>query len=898
MKRYFASRKVLLTFLLCGGCIWGTAQQKAECTINRLSIYDRMLEKPQPQGFVDENSPWLHVCVPFASAAEREKEFTHRRYFFKLSQDSTFTHHVISSKPKSWSFYNPYRLLEKGKWYWKYGVALEQDLESVNWSEETYSFMITGKEREVVYPTPEALIERVKTLKGPHVVMLKEDIGKLLPKDHPKIEKALLKEFSTLLADTMAYKVVVDTTDYPEHLTPNGIHRYFTLKTLKQFTNLSDKMRTLLNAYLLTGDERYKKKGLDAFYALDNEYRTIMMRFSTRAGFPDDFTVEQHTKNMNLILDAFSEDLSEEWRNRIVELLYKIKKEGYLNYYKQLEFSEHTVYKAHLWQMCVYTLLSSSIILSPYKEEAELWAQYAYELWLYRNPAGGRNDGGWHAGNGYFGANERQLTFTPLFLSKLMKYNYFNHPWYQNVAKYLTYSAPYGNPGLAFGDGVGYSGSQQVNLVEVLAYLYPNNYWNLWKLKTITKDADKARKFNLAHESTWALLDIWSKYQKPDWEKVEAPKELAALFPDIGYVGMHTDLEHPEKNMLVNFRSCPFGQINHAHPAQNAFNIAYGSEPLFWRTGHYGVLQAHGNLCFKHSRAHNTILADSIGQACDVSGFGWIPRFMTGKKISYALGDASHAYSGIDEKLSKQYQRKTGIEISRKTGFGNPGVTRFRRHIARLLPDIVVIYDELEAQTPIQWAFHLNARDNLTKKGDNHISTYNQFACADAYVYCNRGMQVEVTDQFLAPPIDVQGKLGKGKKSYPNHWHGSFVTMDKMKKTRLLTIIKVTPDGTEVVSPEEIKKDYSGNSIWKINGYRILAQMDADKPSLLEVRDENDTCALLAGQAATKITLGGKTYETSCIGSSLLVEKDAEGKSTVIEKTDVLPDAVVYGNQY
>lgn len=884
--------------LLAGGSnqtVW--SQSQAELQIEKKSIYQQMLGEPQPQGLVDENSPWLHFRIPFDSQEKREKEFTHRRYFFELSQDSTFRKEVIRSKPKSWSFYNPYRVLERGKWYWKYGVSLDKELQNIVWSERRYSFVITGKERQVVYPTPEQLLARVSE-KGPHVFLLSDEIGKLLPESHPDIKKRLLSDFQKLLDTPPVFKVLVDTTVYPKHLTKAGIHRHFTLKTLKEFTNLSDEVRTLLNAYLLTGDERYKKKGLEGFYSLDHEYRTTMMNYAKRPGFPDDFTVEQHTKTMNLILDAFADDLSDEWKSKIVELLYKIKKEGYLNYYKQLEFSEHTVYKAHLWQMCVYTLLSSSIILSPYKEEAKLWAEYAYELWLYRNPAGGRTDGGWHAGNGYFGANERQLTFTPLFLGKLMKYDYFNHPWYQNVSKYLTYSTPYGNPGVAFGDAVGYIGSAQSNLSEVLAYIYPDNRWNLWRMKSFDGVVRKRNKFNLAHESVWSFLTIWNNYKKPDYKNTETPEELAAVFPDIGYVGMHTDLNHPERNLLLNFRSCPYGQLNHAHPAQNAFNIAYGDEPLFWRTGHYGTSTAHSVLSFKHSRAHNTILADGIGQACDVSGYGWIARFVTGKKISYTLGDASNAYSGIDENVSEKFQRKNNIEISKHTGFGNPGVTRFRRHIAMLRPRFIVVYDELEAKEPIQWSFRLNARDNMKKGETNHISTTNKWADADAYLFCNEPINATVTDQFMAIPIDVQGKLTNGKERHPNHWHCSLTTSEKLSKNRFLTIIEVTPKGETRLFRADIKIDEKGQSVWTVGDYQVKAQMNPNQPSLLEIQDESDMCGLLTGQASDKMSLNGKIYKTSSAGSTLLVEEAGRENEAVQEKMDVLPDGVVYGNQY
>ena len=882
MKSYFFIERILILFFF--SIIGITICNGKEKDIVGLSIYDKMLEKPQPQGIVDENSPWLHFRIPFSSNGEYEKQFTKRRYFFKLSQDSTFAKNVICSKPKMWSFYNPYRILEKGKWYWTYGVSTDGNINEVKWADETLSFVITGKERKVVYPTPEELLAKIKNTHGPHVVMLRKDIGNLLPDNHKGIKKRLLADFERIYNDKREYKIVVDTSVYPKHLTPSGIRRHFTLKTLKMFTSLSDQARTLLFAYLLTGEEKYKSKGLSAFYSLDDEYHTTMMQYSKRKGFPDDFAVEQHTKTMNLVLDAFADDLSDERRERTVELLYKIKKEGYLNFYKQLEFSEHTVYKAHLWQMCVYTLLSSSIILSPYKEEAALWAEYAYELWLYRNPAGSRNDGGWHADNGYFGVNERQLTFTPLFLSRLMSYNYFDHPWYQNVSKYLSYSAPYGNPGVAFGDAVGYNGCAQANLSEVLSYLYPDNYWNLWRMRTFEKNGTVKRKFNLGQESVWSLLFAWKEYDKPKYDSINSPEELAALFPDIGYVGMHTDLENPDKNLLLNFRSCPYGQINHAHPAQNAFNVAYGDEPLFWRTGHYATTQAHSGLCFKHSRAHNTILADGIGQACDVSGYGWISRFLTGKKISYAVGDASNAYSGVDERFSEKFKKRGEFEVSRKTGFGNPGVTLFKRHIAMLRPRFVVVYDELESKTPINWTFMLHSIKNLEKISDSHISTFNKNAVADAYIYSSEKMTASVTDKFMADPIDVQGKLKNGKDRYPNHWHCSVSTDNKANKVRILTIIEVTPNGENKIFIPESKITKEGYMMLDAGEYKIKAEMRPEHMPYLEIKDRG--------------TFTFFSNDSKLNGVSVLYESNDNGETNKVISDDMIPDAVKYGNQY
>ena len=112
----------------------------------------------------------------------------------------------------------------------------------------------------------------------------------------------------------------------------------------------------------------------------------------------------------------------------------------------------------------------------------------------------------------------------------------------------------------------------------------------------------------------------------------------AAAFRDVGMAAMHSDILDPSRNLLVTFSSAVNGSFQHLHPAQNAFCISYGGEPLFWRSGYYNGGQIHDALSYKASRAHNTIMVDGLMQGFDLGAYGWIPRFATGARISYVLG--------------------------------------------------------------------------------------------------------------------------------------------------------------------------------------------------------------------------------------------------------------------
>ena len=75
----FFSMGVILLWLAISRTV---GAQTAEKSINLPSIYEKMLDTPQPQGRVDENSPWLHFRIPIPKVGKKEpSELAHRLYF-------------------------------------------------------------------------------------------------------------------------------------------------------------------------------------------------------------------------------------------------------------------------------------------------------------------------------------------------------------------------------------------------------------------------------------------------------------------------------------------------------------------------------------------------------------------------------------------------------------------------------------------------------------------------------------------------------------------------------------------------------------------------------------------------------------------------------------------------
>ena len=65
----------------------------------------------------------------------------HVTYRIRIARDSKFTKGVITAE-RNWAFYNPFRLFEKGKWYWQHAYIDKNGKEE--WS-PVYHFYVDDK---------------------------------------------------------------------------------------------------------------------------------------------------------------------------------------------------------------------------------------------------------------------------------------------------------------------------------------------------------------------------------------------------------------------------------------------------------------------------------------------------------------------------------------------------------------------------------------------------------------------------------------------------------------------------------------------------------------------------------------------------------------------------------
>ncbi len=545
-----------------------------------------------------------------------------------------------------------------------------------------------------------------------------------------------------------------------------------------------------------------------------------------------------------------------------------------------LDKYEHENYESHIVQKTISTLIMGALAIGDRHPVAKQMFKYAYELWLYKGPHGGRADGSWHNGFGYLSVNEDQLMTTPWILGKLTGFDYMMHPWYRNHAKFMSYIRASGNPGQYYGDSAwdayatSTGGGPASAIAQLHAYTHPDNRWMRWQARnngTLLPE-NKAKK--MAEEwQRWFYLPIRKNYPQPDFVNVQTPVVTANAYKDTGYVAAHSNITDAATNFMTTMRASPFASDHKSHASQNAFTTAYGGEPLFYRTG-YRKESINGKMTeksaedirdYRNSEAFNLIMPNETSQKRkDKSAYAFLPRFAHGDRMSYWIGDASNTYPDAT------------------------GVQRFRRHMVHLKPNLLVIYDELESnEAATTWTYTLNAHHEITAQSGNLISVHNGMGLAAANLYTSTGLTAEVSSKKTPGHQTV-------------HWFSKMVTETPMPSVRFLNVIELTPSTD--ITDEAVALSKVGTDLITVTAgnYTITAQINPDQPAHLEVRStDNSNVALLYAEGVNNLAVDNTTVLSGRYESStLFMEKNTPRGDIVEELVDELPDSITYSNKY
>ena len=228
-------------------------------------------------------------------------------------------------------------------------------------------------------------------------------------------------------------------------------------------------------------------------------------------------------------------------------------------------------------------------------------------------------------------------------------------------------------------------------------------------------------------------------YDDPSVEAT-APAERAVgrVYPATG-IAVARD-ERAEAGLYVGFKSGPTA-VGHSHLDIQSFVVAKGDVPLIIDPGIWPYAHSQGffdkgggrwDFDANATLAHNTVLVDGRGQTFGEECGGEIISSGYGDETAWFVSEAASAYPGLLE--------------------------RFRRWLVFAAPDVVLVYDELEADEPRHWEWLLHPAGSLTSRRTCHLIE-------------NQGVELSLT-RLLPEPETAWRNTAEPRTSYYNDENG------------------------------------------------------------------------------------------------------------------------------
>lgn len=770
-------------------------------------------------------------------------------YSFRLSTSKDFNKDLIEKNEIQFAIFNPHKTLKTGKWYWQYKVG------NGHWN-PVDSVVIKASTPKYETPEIKKLLSAIPET-HPRVLVRKTDLGDLRERAKKYNESVkIINEANKYLNQPPPKEESVLPTFTGKNDFENSKIALLASKT--SGGKILKVLNSLSQAYILTGDEKY--------FSTAKTWMLEISKWDTNGpSHTSDFGDSGIMTGMAIGVDTFWDLLSEPEREIIIKPAAVRASQFYKLWISQVESRSSSM---HVWQHILHRLFQTSLAFTGEVPEADLWLEYIYELWIAQSPKMGEKDGAWFNGTGYFRMNTLTMYDVSANLKELTGVDFMLSDWYKNNPNWLIYAIPPNSVADGFcNDGnkhpeptMNYAG-----YADAAARRF-NDPYALWYANEIAKGFG----VDISHDDEFRWYRIQRGY------KTNLPKPVtefdlpqAAKFPDIGVAYMNTSVQNIETNLMLALRSSPFGSLAHTHADQNTFNIAYGGKRLFYNSGYRPAMgDPHFLGWYKHTQGHNGILIDGEGQPFSDGSYGWIPRFLHGKQISYAVGDASNAYAGqVDGKY---------VDL---------GIKFYRRHFIMLRPSIIVIYDELEADHNAEWSWLLHNDNGFEIDPKNKtISAESEKTKAKVSLFSSCEIDFRITDQFSIPVDNWTNKIDEDGDTivFKNQWHFKGVSKVKTSKMRYLAIIQVKPDGSFV----QINNNKDGNYI--VENWNIKAELNTLKPANIQVWNKENTASLVSGGNLEK---DGKNYKGKDFSSSKLVEI-IDGKEVFQEANDEIPEAI------
>ncbi len=635
-------------------------------------------------------------------------------YHLQVAATREFSPVAYEARDVTLSAHCPPQVLAAGDYYWRVRVLKEGEAAS-EWSQPR-RFTIARDALESPLPTRAELMARVPK-EHPRVYLRPEDLPRLRELAAGPLKKRyerLVKQCDALIANPPT------TSDYPTY--PEGTVRLSEAWSSQWRAARGHVERPLVGAFTLGlvwqlgGGEKYGQEG-----------RRILMevaRWNPVGGTGFIYNDEAGMRYAFLFGRAYSMLnglLTEEERQFCRQMMTVRGREMYQYLAVRLE---------HLWRplnshsnRSFHFLGEAAIAFLGEIPEAEDWLWWSANVFATVYPVWNDDDGGWHEGVGYWHGYMSFMTWWLDVQQSSLGIDGFRKPYFSRIGYFPIYAQPVGSKRHIFGDQTGIR--DPINLVGLMTYFSSkarNPYWVDYVERIGgPSDQDTAVGFLRA---AWNL-------DAPPLEKASiAELPTARLFSGTGLAFLHTDLTDYRNNVMIAFKSSPFGTQSHGNEAQNSFELHAWGEPLLVRSG---TREIHGSPHHRdwmwQTHSCNAIQVNGQGQVPhNAASVGRITRFVHEAAADYVVGDATGAYP-------------EGL------------VDRHERHILFIKPGLVCVFDEVETPEPARLQYWLHSPEPFAlDDGQNRIGLAVGDVRGRINLLAPAGLSMSQTDRFDPMP--------------------------------------------------------------------------------------------------------------------------------------------------
>lgn len=456
-------------------------------------------------------------------------------------------------------------------------------------------------------------------------------------------------------------------TQAEEHLNAPPLHSYDVLHTcmgqaIRRLTDLG-------SAYVLTGDRRYAegvRSVLNQTFALREWIYPVHQPTEFDHGSANVSAAVAIA--LDLLGDAIADDERRGFNQRLIEKTVRTFRRVYANQ------SEFWVQSAFNWRSMICSDMGITLltVLEEYPEFQETMGYALHGVLAILD--GAPEDGEWGEGVGYWGAAIGLPLRLAIPLERMTAgaLNLFEHPYLRRTGDFLLHAT--GPNGRVF------------------------NF------------ADCGPRLSSRHAALLGLLG--QKLRRPHWIKIALrypPTDLfelicTAALEDPGALSDPPRAKHFRTYDIVTLRS-GWGPedtfialkagptvAGHSHLDINGFMVTAFGETLIsdlgtWPYAHYlGFFDRDGgrrwNFDANGTIGHNTLWVDGRGQFHGEKHYGGVRTFQPGERYDLVISDGARAYA--------------------------PLLSRSDRWFLFIKPDVLIIFDEVEAEEPrnIQWLLH------------------------------------------------------------------------------------------------------------------------------------------------------------------------------------------------